>query len=143
MNDGLKFDARGAALFTIGGASLPPYQAPPKTDPGAAILDLSRIPSGSICTNGVLYAFNNSREKELAVPTGGRIGISSYVMMADYQVTYSCYPGLSFKPEAGKQYLLNVEIEDQKCRLEIYQKGAQNRTGLALVPGVLPPQFCK
>jgi len=143
MNDVLKIAAMGAALFSIGCASLPPYQAPPKTDPGAAILDLSRIPSGSICTNGVLYAFNNSREKELAVPTGGRIGISSYVMMADYQVTYSCYPGLSFKPEAGKQYLLNVEIEDQKCRLEIYQKGAQNRTGLALVPGVLPPQYCK
>lgn len=143
MNDVLKIAAMGAALFSIGCASLPPYQAPSKTDPGSAILDLSRIPSGSICTNGVLYAFNNSREKELAVPTGGRVGISSYVMMADYQVTYSCYPGLSFKPEAGKQYLLNVEIEDQKCRLEIYQKGAQSRTGLALVPGVLPPQYCK
>lgn len=143
MNVLLKTAVMGAALLSVACAGLPPYQAPSKSDPGSAIVDFSRIPSGSICTNGVLYAFNNSREKEQAVPTGGRVGISSYVMMADYQVTYSCYPGLSFKPEAGKQYLLNVEIEDQKCRLEVYEKGAPNRTGLALVPNVLPPQFCK
>ncbi len=143
MNLLIKVAVLASFLQLTACVSLPQYKAPSTNDPGIAILDLSRIPSGSICSAGVLYSFNNSREKELAVTTTGRIGISSYVQMADYQVTYSCYPGVSFKPEAGKRYLLNLEIEDQRCRLEIYEKGAKNRTSLALVPDLGPPQYCK
>jgi hypothetical protein len=123
--------------------TLPPYKAPSKDDPNVAIVDVSRIPSGSICTGGVLYTLGNMKTKDIPVPTNSRAGVYSFVYIAEYQVSYSCQPGISFQPEPGKHYLMNLEIQDQKCNLEVYEKSDANRTGLQLVPKIGPPEYCR
>jgi FKBP-type peptidyl-prolyl cis-trans isomerase len=131
-----------AAATLCGCVSLPPYTGPAAGEP-TAIVDTSRVKPTSICTNGTLYSVKAPRDNKLVIPASGRVALYSFVELYDYNVTYSCGPGISFKPANGVSYLLNMEIEDQVCRLEIYRQGGKNRTGLDLEMSIAGPQYCK
>jgi len=131
-----------AAATLSGCVSFPPYPGPAAGEP-TAIVDTSRVKPTTICTNGTLYTVKAPRDNKLVIPATGRVGLYSFVQLYDYNVTYTCDPGVSFKPANGVSYLLNMEIEDQKCRLEVYREGGKNRTGLDLEMSIGAPQFCK
>jgi hypothetical protein len=130
-----------AAATLSGCVSLPPYVAPAAGEP-TAIVDTSRVQPTSICSNGTLYSVKAPRDNKLVVPANGRVAIYTWVELYDYNVTYSCGPGVSFQPAKGASYLLNLQIEDQKCLMEVYRQGGQNRTGLDIEPSAAGPQFC-
>lgn len=131
-----------AAATLCGCVSLPPYFAPPAGEQ-TAIVDTSRVKPTAICTNGTLYSVSAPRDNRLVVPTNTRVALYSFVQLADYNVTYTCNPGISFKPANGVSYLLNLEIEDQKCRMEVYKQGGSNRTGLDVEASVGAAQYCQ
>lgn len=130
-----------STLVLIGCASLPPY-VPPAAGEASAIVDVSRMHADSICTKGVFYSVTKPKDGKLLVPASGRVALYSYIQIAGYNVNYTCLPGISFQPESGQSYLLNLEIMDQKCRLEIYREGAKNRVGLDVVPSAGPGNYC-
>ena len=131
-----------AACVASGCSSLPRYAGPAAGEP-TAIVDTSRVQPTMICTNGTLYQVGPARDNRLAIPTSSRVALYHFVYIDDYNVSYTCNPGISFQPVNGLTYLFNLEIEDQKCRVEIYREGESNRTGLGLEWSVRPPQYCQ
>lgn len=121
---------------------LPPYKAPP-AGPETATVDVSRMNASSICTDGTLYSVGRVKDGRLTVPTTSRVALYSWVYISDYDTSYSCMPGVSFKPEAGGSYLMNLELESKGCRVEVYRQGADNRIGLDVEASAAPPQYCR
>lgn len=131
----------GMALMTAC-SSLPRYQPPP-AGPDVAMVDLSRINANAICTGGELYDIGPVEDNMLPVPTDSRVALYGWVYISDYYASYSCMPGISFQPEPGVTYLMNLELESKSCRAEVYRTGADNRVGLDVVPSVGPPSLCR
>ena len=131
-----------AAATLSGCVSFPPYVPPAAGEP-SAIIDTSRVNASLLCSNGTLYSVKAPKDNKLTVPADRRIAVYSALTLVDYNVTYSCSPGLSFKPVSGVSYLLNLEVENQVCRIEVYREGAKNRTGLDLEWTVRGPQDCQ
>ena len=133
--------AASAALSAC--ATLPPYAAPP-AGADTATLDLSRLANaGPICVNGSQYALGSIKDGKLIVPTTGRIGLYSFLLIADYNVTYTCHPGISFRPAPGEVYLVNMEATGSGCLLEVYRKSDRNRIKLDIEATAGLPQYCK
>ena len=129
------------ASVLSGCASLPPYR-PPMPSAQTAMVDVSRISADAICVDSTVYEVGTVAGGKLIVPTDGRIALHSSVYIADYDVNYSCYPGISFQPRAGAEYLMNLEVGSSACRLEVYRKDEAAPVGLALVPSIGPSTWC-
>ena len=129
------------ASVLSGCASLPPYR-PPMPSAQTAVVDVSRISADAICVDSTVYEVGEVAGGKLIVPTDSRIALHSFVYIADYDVNYSCYPGISFQPRAGAEYLMNLEVGSSACRLEVYRKDEAAPVGLALVPSIGPSTWC-
>lgn len=130
-------------LVLVACASLPPY-AQPSPGPLTATLDVSRLGNvGPICTDGNQYALGAIKDRKIIVPATGRVGLYSFLIISDYNMNYTCHPGISFKPEPGQTYVLNMETESKGCMLEVYRKSDINRIGLDVESTAGPPQFCR
>lgn len=133
--------------FVVAGSLLaacqtfPRYQAPLH---GTAIVDVSRANVTTICTGGKGYSVAGAAGGKLAVPVdAGPVTLYSFIYLQDYNVSYSCYPGLSFQPQAGSEYLFNIELDGQRCMPDLYRKDPANtRIGLQLEPSVERPGAC-
>lgn len=124
-----------ASLLLLGACTtLSPY--PFRTGDDVALIDVSTVPSPSFCTNGRFYRLDTNAQKLGVVPAGRHIALMSFVYISGYQEHWSCAPAIGFRPMAGKTYYATTEIADQKCRVEIYREGADNRIGLDLEPTV-------
>lgn len=123
-------------------AGFPPYLGPAPGLPTARI-DLQRAHADTLCVGGKLYSLTAPQPKVLVVPAVGRVGLYSFASIADYNVTYTCMPGISFKPVPDETYLLNFENDSKACHLEVYHEGAANRIGLDVEPSVGNPAYCK
>lgn len=130
-----------AALALTACVGFPPYKGPAHGAP-TAVVDVHRINATSICTDGKFYSLPANTGLVL-LPATGRVGIYSFMSIADYNVTYTCAPGLSFKPEPGQEYLMNVENDGKGCKLEVYRKSDANRIGLELEPSVGAGAYCR
>jgi hypothetical protein len=120
----------------------PAYQGPAPGAP-SAVVDIHRINASSICTDGKFYSIPSANGGKLLLPATGRIGLYSFVSIVDYNVSYTCAPGLSFQPEPGQEYLMNLETDGEGCKLEVYRKSDANRIGLELEPSVGPGAYCR
>ena len=131
----------GACSVLAACQSFPAYRVP--TGP-TTLVDVSRAQVTTICTGGKGYSVGKAAPGgKLPVPTdAGPVTLYAFVYLADYNVSYSCMPGLSFQPVAGSEYLFNLELEDQRCLPEIYRKGGENRTGLAIEASSARPGAC-
>lgn len=130
-----------AAASASGCANLPPYREPAPSE-ATATVDVSRINPGAICVAGKLYGLAARPGGQVVVPTDTRVALHSFLYIADYQVSYSCYPGVSFQPVPGERYLMNLEYDSKACHLEVYRKDDAAPVGLDLVPSVGPPVYC-
>jgi hypothetical protein len=108
-----------------------------------ATVDVSRANVTVLCSGGKGYSVPTVRGGKLLIPANeGRVTLYSFIVLADYNVTYSCSPGLSLQPKAGEEYLFNIEFEDQKCLAELYRKAEGNRVGLAIETSLAGPGLC-
>jgi hypothetical protein len=131
----------GAAATLLSACQTFPRYIPPTQD--VAYVDVSRSQVTAVCTGGRGYTVAATPGKKLAVPVNaGPVTLYAFLYIQDYNVSYSCYPGLSFQPEAGAEYLFNMEIDAQACFPEIYRKAEGNRTGLAIEPSAGKPGTC-
>jgi hypothetical protein len=121
-----------AIAATSGCASLPAYTFQPGEI--TATVNLKGVPAPSFCAGGTMYKFTPDKQGRAHVPVGKRIDVNSFVYLSGYQQYWTCHAGMSFVPEASLSYLVNLEMRDQACRVEIYREGASNRTGLDLEP---------
>lgn len=125
--------ALAAAAALSGCAGLPLYTFKPG-EPSAEV-NLTGIPSPSFCVAGTAYRFAADKKTQRApIPVGQRVAVRSFVYLSGYQQYWTCNAGMSFIPEAGRGYLVNLEMRNQACRLEVYREGAANRIGLDLEP---------
>lgn len=132
----------GAMLLLAACTTLPPYRAP-AASAETAVVDVSRIDPSAICVDGKLYKLDAVPGKKLQVPTDTRVALHSFVYISDYNMNYSCYPGVSFQPKPGAEYLMNLEMDSRACVLEVYRKDSELPVGLALELSEGPPQYCR
>ncbi|MEG3792117.1 hypothetical protein V1318_18525 [Lysobacter sp. CCNWLW3] len=128
-----------AAASLTACSSLSPYPFQPGEP--SAVVNLSDVPSPFFCVGGTNYKFVPDKQQRARVPVGKRIAVNSFVYIGGYQSYWTCTAGMSFVPDAGHQYLVNLEMRDQACRLEVYREGADNRVGLDLEPSFDRP-YC-
>jgi hypothetical protein len=124
--------ALAAAALLAGCASLSPYPFQPGE--ATAVVNLTDVPSPWFCVGGTNYKFAPDKQQRALVPVGKRIAVNSFVYLSGYQSYWTCTVGMSFVPDADHRYLVNLEMRDQACRLEVYREGADNRIGLDLEP---------
>jgi hypothetical protein len=128
-------------LALSGCASLPKYQAPDSDVPQAE-LDLTDIDSPTVCVGGKLYDVEKGPDNRISVPSERRVAVFSWVYMKLGNTSYSCMPGISFRPEEGRAYYFRQELANESCRVEVYRKGGDNRIGLDLEPTIGPAAYC-
>jgi hypothetical protein len=68
----------------------------------------------------------------LKVPVGQRVTLYRNFVVSGYQVTYSCFPGMSFVPAAGLKYYADFEIRDDRCGFFVFRIKPDSRIGIAL-----------
>jgi hypothetical protein len=99
-------------------------------------LGMGRI---SFCRTNQFYSFTPVENSDLVrVPVGERVSVGSFMHFSGYNVSYSCYPFLSFLPEEGKTYVIDNSIRGSKCFIEVVREDKSKATGVSLETSVGP-----
>lgn len=94
----------------------------------------------SICTQGAVFDLRkNPKQDFYVIPANKRFDLTSTASYSGYQITYYCSPKISFKPEEGKTYLLDLSVTGDRCILDLAQEDKASKTGLAPDLTVGPP----
>lgn len=131
----------GLAALTSACVVIPEYQ--PTTDTPTTQLNLTAVGTAWMCSDGHQYQLTPDGNGRVNIPTGSRITIGKNYVARDYNVTHSCYTAVSFIPESGVSYYGNFELIAEHCVIQAYQEGAPTRVGLAFIPTLGPPSYCK
>lgn len=126
-----------AALLLSGCMVLPAYVAKPGE--AMATIEGVRLPSPAFCADGVGYKATPDKDGRFQVPAGSRVSLYSSVVLYDYNVTYSCYPGASAVFAPGGSYLASIVLTGTGCRVDLVREDAQAATGVAPEPSVNLP----
>jgi len=117
-----------AAAILFSGC-LMPYKFNPG-EPTARIKSLHND-APAICVNDMRYALTKApRQDYFLVPAGRRLTISSYASFDSYPITYTCYPSLSFDPIEGQTYLLDLNVINRICVIEVVVENPASKRGL-------------
>ena len=117
-----------------GCVGLPSYQPPA----GAALVDVKLSPNMrndtmTLCVDGSCYRAHPS-EGHLKIPAGERVALFRNFVAGGYQVTYSCYPGVSFQTQANLAYYADFEVRANRCGFWVFRLDSFSRVGIALEP---------
>lgn len=117
-----------------GCVGLPSYQPPA----GAAMVDVKLSPNMrndtmTLCVEGKCYTAHPS-DGHLKVPAGERVTLFRNYVAGGYQVTYSCYPGVSFQTRADLGYYADFEIRANRCGFLVFRLDPTRRVGIAWEP---------
>jgi hypothetical protein len=139
--------ARGLALAALallsGCVSYPPYKAPPP-GPDTATIDMSRFSVASLCQKGKAYRVPRTPDGKVVVSTDGRVSVTGIAQFIGFNVTYTCMPSISFRPEAGQSYFMTLRALSEGCEMEVYRLDpAEPRVGLVHVPGIGAGERCE
>jgi hypothetical protein len=126
------------ATLLLGGCMILPKYTPAAGEPVATI-QADRLPSPSFCADGVGYDAKVAPDGTIQVPANKRVSLYSYVVLADYNVTYTCMPGRSFTFEPGKRYVGAVQHLTGGCAIDLVQLNDGTETGLAPEPSESGP----
>lgn len=132
-----------AVAALSGCAMLPRYEAPP-AGPDTATIDMSRFVVANVCHHGKAYSLQKPADGKVVVPVDGRIRVTGIAQFMGFNVIYTCTPGISFQPEAGQTYFMNLRALSQGCIMEVYKiDPSEPRVGLTMVPDVAPSARCE
>ena len=127
----------GLVLVT-GCASNPPYPFT-KEEKKAYLKGVNNV---AMCKDGSFYTVTTPEGAKAApIPAGGRVSLGTYMSYSGYNVTYSCYPFLSFNPHESETYLINTFVRENKCYIELVREDQTKETGVAFEPS-LGPRDC-
>ena len=120
--------------FLAGCVGLPSYQP----TAGAAMVDVKLSPNMrndtmTLCVAGSCYRAHPS-EGHLKVPAGEQVALFRNFVAGGYQVTYSCYPGVSFQTRANLAYYADFEVRANRCGFWVFRLDPSSRVGIALEP---------
>jgi hypothetical protein len=125
---GLALCMVAATLVTACGVV--PYQPTPQD----VLVPVKLVGMGSprMCRDGKFYSLTTDAAGDtVRVPAGQRITFGTYMYFDGYNVSYSCLPQLSFVPEAGRSYVSNSGLRDQRCFVELVREDVSRDTGVA------------
>ena len=115
----------------IGACSVnPPYTFKPgEKTASLAMIDRTQV---VMCKDSNFYNVKLAEGKKIAkIPAGERISIGAFMYYSGYQVSYSCYPFLSFIPSAGEKYIVHSAVISNKCMVELVREDNSRPTGVA------------
>ena len=130
----------GAAAFMTA-CGVVPYQPTPQD----VLVPVKLVGMGSprMCRDGKLYSLPADASGEsVKVPSGQRITFGTFMYFDGYNVSYSCLPRVSFVPEAGRTYVSNSGLRDQRCFVEVVREDLSRDTGVAPELSLAPPEPC-
>lgn len=124
------------ALLAISGCTtLSPYV--PANDEKTASLRLLSTRSVAMCRAGTLYSVSAPDGGNVVrIPVGERISVGTYMSYEGYNVSYSCYPFLSFLPKEGETYVVHNFIRGNQCFIELVREDKTKPTGVVFEPSV-------
>lgn len=125
-----------SGLLVAGCATTQPYQF----SSGEKNALLKKGAGISMCKDGKFYRLPPvDGESATPIPAdGGRITLIAAMTYSGYNVTYSCYPSISFQPREGETYLVNSFVRGDKCYAELVREDLVQQTGVAFVPSIGP-----
>lgn len=126
------------ASVLTGCVVLPSY----KPAAGTSMVDVKLSPNirndtMTLCVDGSCYRAHPS-EGHLKVPAGERVALFRNFVAGGYQVTYSCYPGVSFQTLANLTYYADFEIRANRCGFWVFRIDQSSRVGIAFEPTERP-----
>jgi hypothetical protein len=118
-------------------AVTPPYTPTPNDK--LATVQLAASSEATMCRNGELYKISApAGTSEARIPSGERISLGTFMQYSGYNVTYSCYPFLSFVPKEGGKYVLHNFVQGDKCIVELVGLDDTRSTGVIFEPSIRP-----
>jgi len=123
------------SMLAIGLAGCLPIYRP---GAGTALTDVKLSPNMrndalTLCVDATCYTAH-PRKGHLQVPVGHDVTIFRNFVAGGYQVTYSCYPGMRFQPQADLAYYADFEIRADRCGFWIFRLDPSSRVGIAFDP---------
>ena len=92
-----------------------------------------------MCKDGSFYSLRAPEGTDaIPIPAGARITLGTYMSYSGYNVSYTCYPFLSFRAEAGRTYLIDNYVREKKCYVELVREDLSKESGVALESSVGP-----
>lgn len=126
-----------ALSMSVGCAISPPY--PFAKDEKTASMKFLNMSGAKMCRGGEFYQLAPPEGKsEALVPVGARISVGTYMSYSGYNVTYTCYPFLSFEPKEGVTYILHNGLRGDKCFVELVREDKKAETGVSFEPSIGP-----
>jgi predicted small lipoprotein YifL len=115
----------------------PPY--PLKPDEKVATLKIIAAPEATMCRNSEYYKITTPQGKtEARIPSGERVSLGTFMQYSGYNVSYSCYPFVSFIPKEGEKYVLHNFVKGDKCYVEIVGLDGATSTGVKFEESIAP-----
>jgi hypothetical protein len=125
--------AVSAAALLGGCVVLPVYE--PAVGEATAALDTEFMPPTiAICVDGAGYKVRKDADGTVRLPADRRISLYTTLVMADYNVTYTCHPGASYQFDPTKRYVATVHNDSRGCAIDLVQENPDTPTGLAVEP---------
>ncbi len=140
LNQSLKI-AHCLPVVLLSACTLPVYQ--PTAGETLVSVKLLANTTVQLCKDNVKYSLNqDATGQAVQVPVGGRIDLNSYMYFTGYNVSYTCFPVLSFIPQAANTYVLDTGLRDNKCYIELVKEDKSIDTGVSIDTSVAGPSGC-
>jgi len=114
----------------------------PAPGQATARVNLNHVMQPEMCLNGEIYRLPVDQAGYSRIPAGQRVVLRSRHYVQGYPASYVCNPSLSLVPQAQGSYYANLELRNDRCRLEVFREDPQSAVGLAHEPSVTPGDRC-
>jgi hypothetical protein len=133
MNVSRKFLLILSLVLLAGCATNPPYRF--SNDEKKALLKSKS--DVSMCKDGKFYSLTTPKGADaIPIPAGGRITLGTPMHYSGYNVSYNCYPFLSFQAQEGGTYLIDSYVREKKCYIELVREDLSKESGVAFEPSI-------
>lgn len=123
------------SLLMTGCVVFPPYLAKPNEK--TASVKLMGSVEAVFCKNSEFFSLPLEQNSDyVRVPANERITLETRLLYSGYNITYSCYPSLSFVPEEGGAYALHTYVREKKCFVELVREDNTTLTGIGIESSV-------
>lgn len=134
MKAAIRLLGLAAVAGVLAGCALPLYRPAPGTPMADVRLSPNmRNDAMTLCVDATCYTARPS-QGHLEVPVGREVTLYRNFVAGGYQVTYSCYPGMRFRPQAATGYYADFEIRANRCGFWIFRLDPSSRAGIAFDP---------